>query len=88
MPLTGNPAYNPGNNGFTLVIPDIQQRKLIVPKPTPASGPYTPEYKLDDEVYDEILRICHDLGVHMERQPSLYEKKGEESGLVRGIQVE
>jgi hypothetical protein len=62
----------------TLVIPEIQQRKLIVPKPAPSSGPYVPEYKLDDDVYDEIVRVCHDLGVHMERHPSLYEGRGEE----------
>jgi hypothetical protein len=75
----GVPVKRAGAVPQTLIIPDIQQRKLIVPKPTPSSGPYTPEYKLDDEVYDEILRICHDLGVHMERHPSLYEKKGEEA---------
>lgn len=48
-------------------------------KPTPSSEPYSPEYKLDDEVCDEILRICHDLGVHMERNPSLYAGRGEEA---------
>jgi hypothetical protein len=73
------PIKRVGSVPRTLVIPDIQQRKLIVPKPTPSSGPYIPEYKLDDDVYDEILRICHDLGVEMERHPSLYEGKGEEA---------
>ena len=63
----GAPVKRAGAVPQTLVIPNIQQRKLVVPKPTPASEPYSPEYKLDDEVYDEILRICHDLGVHMER---------------------
>jgi hypothetical protein len=75
----GVPVKRAGDVPQTLVIPNVQQRKLILPKPTPLSGPYTPEYKLDDEVYDEILRICHDLGVHMERNPSLYEGKGEEA---------
>jgi hypothetical protein len=33
----------------TLIIPDVQQTKPIIPKPSPSSGPYHPEYKLDDE---------------------------------------
>jgi hypothetical protein len=74
----GVPVKRAGDVPQTLVIPDIQQRKLIVPKPAPSSGPYTPEFKLDDDVYDKILSVCHDLGVHMERHPSLYEAKGEE----------
>jgi hypothetical protein len=75
----GVPVKLAENVPRTLVIPDIQQRKLVVPKPTPSSEPFSPEYKLDDEVCDEILRICHDLGVYMERHPSLYEGKEEEA---------
>jgi hypothetical protein len=63
----------------SLVIPGITQRKLVVPKPIPSPGPYNPEYKLDDSIYREILRICQDLGVHMERHPSLYAAKDEEA---------
>jgi hypothetical protein len=74
----GVPVKRAGAVPQTLVIPDIQQQKLVVLKPTPSSSPYTPEYKLDDDVYDGILRICHDLGVYMERHPSLYEGEGEE----------
>lgn len=63
----------------TLIIPEIQRRKPIIPKPSPSAGPYNPEYKLDDEVYEKILQVCHDLGVHLERHPSLYEGKAEEA---------
>jgi len=63
----------------SLVIPGITQRKLVAPKPIPSPGPYNPEYKLDDSIYREILRICQDLGVHMERHPSLYAAKDEEA---------
>jgi hypothetical protein len=32
----------------SFVIPGIRERKLVVAKPTPISGPYCPEFKIDD----------------------------------------
>jgi hypothetical protein len=62
----------------SFVIPGIKERKLVVTKPAPASGPYRPDFKIDEEVFLNIVKICQDLGVEMERHPSLYEGKGEQ----------
>lgn len=40
---------------------------------------YSPEPALEEEVYHQILKVCHDFGISMERHPSSYKEKGEES---------
>jgi hypothetical protein len=56
----------------------VKRRVILAPPPSPTSK-FAPEPALDDSVYQEILKVIHDLGVEMERHPSLYKDKGEEA---------
>ncbi len=56
----------------------VQKKKPLITKPSSSIEPFHPEPILDDKTYSEILGICHDLGVEVERHPSLYKGKGEE----------
>lgn len=53
--------------------------KKVVIKPAAPSGSFMPEPTLDETVYTQILRVLHDLGRAMERHPSIYKGKDEES---------
>lgn len=54
-------------------------RKPLRVKPTPATAEPRPEPFLGEADYQAILEIIHDMGVSMERLPSIYLGKGEES---------
>jgi len=62
----------------TFSVPVIK-RKPVIEKPKASSEPYSQDPTLDEETYRTILRICHDAGVEMERHPSIYSGKNEET---------
>lgn len=53
------------------IIP-ILKKKILIQKPPASNADYVPDPAIDDATYQEILKMCHDLGVAMERRPSLY----------------
>lgn len=61
----------------TFSIPSVK-RKVIV-KPTAPNTAFEPEPALDDSLYRAILRVCYEAGVEMERHPSVYADKDEET---------
>ena len=54
-------------------------RKTVIVKPQAPDTTFSPEPVLDDSSYEEILKVIHHVGVEMERHPSIYEGKDEES---------
>lgn len=48
------------------------------PKPTVSENGYKPEPALDNAIYQQILKIAHDVGKQFERLPSTYVGKDEE----------
>lgn len=61
----------------TFVVPLVKKRVRV--KPQAPSAAYQPEPALDEPIYQEILRITHELGIEAERHPSLYADKDEEA---------
>lgn len=57
-------------------IPLPSKPALVTPKPVPHAAA---EFTISEEDYQRILKALFDLGVGMERTPSLYEKKDEEA---------
>jgi len=47
--------------------------------PSEATSSFKPEPTLDDSIFREILKLCQTTGVEMERHPSIYSGKNEES---------
>jgi len=62
----------------TFAVPS-PRRKVIVAKPPASTAPFVPEPTLDEGAYNDILKIIHDTGVEIERHPSIYEGKDEET---------
>ncbi len=62
---------------FTFSVPIIKREPII--KPSSSSEKFTPEFYLDASVYKDILRICHETGIEMERHPSIYAGKDEDT---------
>lgn len=73
VPLKKNPEVP---STFSVPSP---KKKVIVSKPSAPTAPFTPEPTLDDTTYNDILRILHDTGIEIERHPSIYEGKDEET---------
>jgi hypothetical protein len=61
----------------TFSIPTAKKPPII--KPSAPNSAYSPEPALDPSVYREILRLCYDTGGEMERHPSIYRDKDEET---------
>lgn len=74
----GVPFKKKQNVPETFAVP-IKRQKPLIRKPTSSSEPYIPEPALDVETYRHILRICYDAGVEIERHPSIYVGKDEET---------
>jgi hypothetical protein len=55
------------------------KKKVIVAKPSASTSPFVPEPTLDEDAYNDILKIIHDAGVELELHPSIYEGKDEET---------
>lgn len=72
----GVPISKSQNVPATFSIPTVQ-RKVIV-KPTAPSSSFVPEPALDDATFQSILQVIDEFGKVMERQPSIYQGKGEE----------
>ncbi|MDB5174733.1 MAG: hypothetical protein JWN51_3506 [Phycisphaerales bacterium] len=66
-----------GNVPATFSVP-ITPKPLVV-KPSAPSTAYKPEPTIDEATYRGILTVLHDLGVSMERMPSIYAGRGEEA---------
>ena len=73
----GVPFKKKQNVPETFAIP-IKRQQPSIRKPISSSEPYKPEPALDAETYKNILRICYDTGVEIERHPSIYVGKDEE----------
>ena len=61
----------------SFIVPIIKKKPII--KPSSSSKKYTPEFTLDVSIYNDILKICHETGIEMERHPSIYFEKNEET---------
>lgn len=61
----------------TFVVP-IVKRKVII-KPNAPNAAFTPEPTLETSLYNDILRLCRDMGIELERHPSIYADKDEEA---------
>ncbi len=57
----------------------IVKHKVVPEKPHTPKSPYQPEPVMTADIYQSILEICYDFGVEMERHPSVYLDKGEET---------
>ncbi len=53
--------------------------KSIAVKPSAPGSAFKPEPTLDVVIYREIMKICHHTGVEMEKHPSIYQGKDEET---------
>ncbi|KAA6342148.1 hypothetical protein EZS27_010073 [termite gut metagenome] len=55
-------------------------KKKIIPQPNIAKNKeFHPEPTMSKEMYEDILKVVYDAGRSMEKKPSLYQKKDEES---------
>lgn len=57
----------------------LTKKKPIIEKPEASAGQYSPEPTLEYSVYQSILKICFEMGVEMERHPSVTLGKDEET---------
>ncbi len=72
----GVPFKKAKNIPLTFNIPVVKKRPII--KPSAPSKDFSPEPVLDISAYNDILRICYDTGVEIERHPDIYVGKNEE----------
>lgn len=73
VPLKKNPEVP---STFSVPSP---KKKVIVSKPNASTTPFTPEPTLDENTYSDILKILYDTGIEIERHPSIYKGKDEET---------
>lgn len=66
------------NAPSTFAVP-VAHKRVIVQKPSASTAPFKPEPTLVEETYQDILKIIWDAGVEMERHPSIYRDKDEET---------
>jgi hypothetical protein len=79
MAALGVPIRKTPDTPATFSIP--AKRTTVIPtktKPQVTEKGYTPEPTIDDSIYQQILRIIHDVGKQFERLPSTYAGKEEE----------
>ncbi len=50
----------------------IANKKILIQKPSTVTTDFVPDPAIDDATYQDILRMCYEMGVAMERRPSLY----------------
>lgn len=75
----GVPLKQKANTPKTFSVPKPNIRtKIVVDKPLVNNQPFKPEPTLNDDDYNEILRLINDVGKNFERMPSVYKGKGEE----------
>lgn len=73
----GVPVKKSESTPETFAIPTVKKKFII--KPTAPDVVTPPEPALDNSLYREILRICRSTGIEMERHPSIYADKDEET---------
>ncbi len=79
MAALGVPIRKTPDTPATFSVP--AKRTKVIPtktKPQVTEKGYTPEPTLEDSIYQQILRIIHDVGKQFERLPSTYAGKEEE----------
>lgn len=74
----GVPVRKKDNLPQTFSVPAPKIPMKIIPKPPVTIKSGKPEPTLDNETYQEILQVIHDLGKAIERMPSTYKNKSEE----------
>lgn len=74
----GVPLKKASDVPSTFSVPAIK-KKVIIAKPTAPTGTFVPEPTLPESTYHDIVKAIHDMGVEIERHPSIYEGKDEES---------
>ncbi len=75
----GVPMKKKENVPKTFTVPSVRRRPTIIERPPSNTTKYQPEPTLHEKTYKEILQLIHDFGVEIERHPSLYRGKDEES---------
>lgn len=73
----GVPVTKSDRTPETFAVPSVK-RKVIV-KPSAPDVAFSPEPVLDEKLFKDILTICRDTGIEMERHPSIYADKDEET---------
>jgi hypothetical protein len=63
----------------TFTVPSVRRKPKIIERPTGKTNDFKSEPTLQEETYREILNLIHEFGVEIERHPSLYKGKDEES---------
>ena len=74
----GVPFTKHNNVPATFSIPTVK-KKPIIQKPKLSNETFIPEPSLDASVHQDILKICQDTGIEIERHPSIYKGKDEET---------
>lgn len=74
----GVPVKKADNVPSTFAVPALKKR-IAIGKPTAPTTAAKPEPTLNETVYHDILKVIHDMGVEIERHPSIYEGKDEET---------
>ncbi len=74
----GVPLKKAGDVPSTFAVPSPKKR-VVISKPAASTAAFVPEPTLDDASYRDVLKIIHDTGIEIERHPSIYEGKDEET---------
>jgi hypothetical protein len=77
MASLGIPFYKAEQVPSTFAVPTVAKR--VVVKPAAPSTAFRPEPTLDSSTYHDILTIIHETGIEMERHPSIYRGRDEET---------
>lgn len=79
MSSLGVPVRKAHDASSTFSVPAKRTKAIASkPRPTVTEKGYTPEPTLDETIYNQILKIIHDIGRQFERLPSTYSEKEEE----------
>ena len=73
VPLRKNPNV-PAT--FAVAAP---KKKVLVTKPAASTAPFAPEPTLDEASYHDLLKMIQQVGLEIERHPSIYQGKDEET---------
>ena len=75
----GVPMKRKDNVPKTFNVPSVRRKPKIIERPASKTTEFKPEPTLHESTYSDILKLIHEFGVEIERHPSLYEGKDEES---------
>lgn len=77
MASLGVPIKKASDVPSTFAVP--APKKVIIAKPPAPTSSFAPEPTLDEATYQDILKIINDTGTEIERHPSIYQGKDEET---------